>query len=190
MVIGVAGPSCGGKNMVCDYLEKSMNYTNIDLDKLGHEVLYKHKDILVNRWGADILSNGDIDRKKIGKIVFTDSKELKFLEKISHSWIFSNVEKRIKNSNKNFLLNGAVLLESPLIQLCDHIFWITASRRIRLKRALKRDNLSKKEIIRRFNNQKPLKSQLFFKDVDIYSIDNSRQPEYCYKQVNLALSSF
>lgn len=187
MIIGVAGPSCGGKNIVCEYLENK-GFINIDCDLLGHKALEEQKELLINRWGTEILKEGFINRKKIAEIVFSKTEELNFLEKVSHSWIFNKVILLIKDSTKDYLLNGAVLLESPLVNLCTTIFWVSAPRRIRLKRALKRDKISRSEIKKRFSNQKPLSSQLFFQDVDIYSIDNSRRPEYCYKQVDLALS--
>ena len=79
MIIGLTGKSCAGKDEVASILS-SFGYYVIDEDKLGHEALRANRDSLISEFGEGILSDGEVDRKKLGSIVFSDPMKLKKLE--------------------------------------------------------------------------------------------------------------
>src|SRR5688572_22565289 len=91
--LGIVGGIGSGKSLVAHTME-NLGGRLINADKLGHEALEQPdiKGRLVARWGNDVLDNaGRADRKKIGRIVFADPRELKALEGL----VFPYIEKRI-----------------------------------------------------------------------------------------------
>ena len=83
-IIGLTGPYCAGKNTYAD-LFLARGFSIIDVDTLGHDALLDAQDEIVTVFGNRILaSNGTIDRKRLGSIVFASSPELVKLEKITH----------------------------------------------------------------------------------------------------------
>ena len=78
MVVGVVGKSCSGKDETVKFLVNEGFY-EINGDKLGHEALKQKVDELVSSFGSTILKDGEVDRKILGPIVFSDPEKLKIL---------------------------------------------------------------------------------------------------------------
>lgn len=81
-VIGITGRSGSGKTTFASLLAKKLNCKHIDIDKIGHLALYRPEvlDILCKKFGTEILDeNGNLDRKKMGDIVFTQRHKMKEL---------------------------------------------------------------------------------------------------------------
>ena len=131
-VIGLTGGIGSGKSTVAQFLEE-LGAVFMDLDKVGHEVL-KQKDIkerLVQEFGEGILNeDGDIDRTKLGGIVFNDSQALSRLNNISHPAIDSRVNARIEEYHRQgvkvVVLEAAALLDAGRAPQFDEI-WVTAA---------------------------------------------------------------
>ena len=70
MIIGLTGTSCSGKNLVAETMEKK-GFFVVDEDKLGHVALDMNQERLVDVFGPDILTDGKVDRRKLGPIVFS-----------------------------------------------------------------------------------------------------------------------
>ena len=85
-VIGIIGGICSGKSTVAAQFEK-LGCAVIDADKLAHDALFEPsvKKKITELFGDQILdSKGDIDRKKLGQLVFSDKNELSSLNMIIH----------------------------------------------------------------------------------------------------------
>ena len=93
--IGIVGGIGSGKSLVADAMQALGGYL-IAADPLGHEAL-RQPDIktkVIERWGSAVLDgNGDVDRRKLGRIVFADKNELKALE----DQVFPYIDKRIRD---------------------------------------------------------------------------------------------
>lgn len=172
MIIGITGKYCAGKNTVAQILVSS-GFTEIDVDKIGHELLKEKQQIIINLFGENILgSNGNIDRKKLGKIVFANKKQRIKLEQLLHPLMNRRIEAIIKKNPGNYTINAALLFKMGLNMLCDFIIFVKAPFFIRLKRARERDNLSTIDAIKRFFAQHKISPKLKDVSVDIYYESN------------------
>ena len=123
MIIGLTGKSCAGKDEVASILS-SFGYYVIDEDKLGHEALRANRDSLISEFGEGILSDGEVDRKKLGSIVFSDPMKLKKLEAISHPWMINETKRLAREAEKKGLfvvINAAILVRLSLDKISDAI---------------------------------------------------------------------
>lgn len=178
-VLGITGPYCSGKSTLAEELVQR-GWVQIDVDRLGHESLVRKKDEITSKFGAGILSadGSAVDRKKLGSMVFSDTKRLEELEHIVHPDMKIRSRELIReyrqseNPPLGILLNAAILFKMKLDPLCDGVIWVSAPRVLRMIRARKRDGLNWKEIFRRFAAQKELHPQLASRSVDMYKVDN------------------
>lgn len=92
---GLTGSVASGKSTAAQKFE-DLGARIIDADRIGHEVLGSSLSAyqeIVHRFGDDILdSSGEIDRKKLGDLVFSDPVKLKDLNAIVHPKIIARVE--------------------------------------------------------------------------------------------------
>ena len=172
-VIGLTGFYCAGKNHVARILEKH-SLPVLDLDKLGHEVIERERDLLAKRFGADILDKaGFVDRKLLGAKVFGKPAELAALEDIIHPEVNRETMKWINSrEEKACVINAALLHRSSAFAILDAIIVVEAPFFARLLRARKRDKLPWKMLIRRFRSQSKFSSQYFTEKTDIYRVRN------------------
>lgn len=145
MLIGVVGKSGSGKSFLArklsEYIENSIW---VDIDKIGHSSLtdVNIKEELINHFGISILDNGVINRKKLSNIVFSDKKELEFLNNLTEKYIIKEIEKIItSNKDKIVILEWALLTETRFFELCDIKILVEASKDLRAERVIKRDNV-------------------------------------------------
>ena len=98
-IIGVYGLICSGKSSFSKMLAKEMNALYIDADLIGHNALIDNKENIVKEFSSNILDkNNNIDRKKLGSIVFNNPKKLRKLEELNYPYI----EKKSKRVNRFF----------------------------------------------------------------------------------------
>ncbi len=174
MIIGLAGKSCSGKNAVADYLAQK-GFETVDMDLMAHSALNALGARLSAEFGSGILDSEDaVDRKALGAIVFQNPEKLKKLEDILYPELHRMLDAHIRSlpAGCSVAVNAAALEKGGFWEKCDRILWIEAPFCLRLFRALKRDNRSLPEILRRFAAQKQLKSQYFFSRVDTSIIRN------------------
>ena len=173
-VIGITGPCCAGKNYIAQILEQR-SFPVLDVDKLGHEVIEEKKEILLARFGEDLLDpQGFIDRKKLGARVFGKPKELAALEGIIHPEVNRKTLEWINSrSEKACFINAALLHRSSAYEILDAIILVHAPLFVRMLRARKRDHLPWTAIIKRFWSQRKFRYQLLRKKTDIYRVGNS-----------------
>jgi len=147
-VIGLTGNIATGKSVVRKMLEHLGAY-GIDADALSHRAIAKDApgyQPVVDAFGRWILApDGQIDRTRLGKIVFSDSDALEKLEAIIHPLVRQAIDLLVRRSNhKVIVLEAIKLLEGPLRAACDNI-WVTTApmeiqlRRLRLKRGMSAD---------------------------------------------------
>ncbi|MBQ4526831.1 MAG: dephospho-CoA kinase [Clostridia bacterium] len=146
MIIGLTGGSGTGKSTAANII-KEYGFICIDFDKVSREVTSAGSDCLneiVSTFGKNILnSDGSLDRRLLGSIVFTDNKKLDILTKITHKHILIETEKILKdNEGKNLLLDAPLLFEAGLQNKCDYVISVLADEEIRIRRITERDNIS------------------------------------------------
>lgn len=156
-IIGVTGGIGSGKTTVCG-LFKDLGAFVIDADEISRDITKKGKRAtfeIAEYFGEDILlESGELDRKKLSKIVFSDKEKLEKLNEITHKYIFEEMDNLIKSADSNL-----VILDVPLLFSSDFPFetdlnvGIICDKEVRIKRVEERDNLSREQILKRMENQ-------------------------------------
>ncbi len=162
MIVGITGNYCSGKDSA-SLIFADHGYSIIDVDKIGYEALEVKKDEIISAFGGEVVLDGLIDRKKLGEIVFKKSEEKKKLEAIAHPWMIRRV-KTLSERDKNTVINAALLVEMCLFVLCDFVLGIEIDEEIAVTRGIKRDHLSREEVVGRWRAQIPLKEKLYYVD--------------------------
>lgn len=154
-IIGITGGSGCGKSYVSKLLRKR-GIPVIDCDLISREIMGKgtpcSKEVSAY-FGSGITEGGVINRRKLGKIVFSDPEKLKKLNEITHKYILADIYNKVENEKSSVIcLDGAVLIESGID--CDVMVGILADKEIRKERIMKRDNLSQEDAELRISAQK------------------------------------
>jgi dephospho-CoA kinase len=175
-IIGLTGLSGAGKNYIAGLLEKA-GVPCLDADKLGHTALKTKKTALVERFGEGILDGaGDVNRQKLGKIVFADPGEKAALEAISYPEIMRLTREWFAEQEEAGFalacLNAAVIQKTPFFQKLDALIIVKAPYLVRLCRTRKRDRRPVLQIIARFHSQRFFTSQYLEGIADKYYIYN------------------
>ncbi|MCY3904053.1 MAG: dephospho-CoA kinase [Caldilineaceae bacterium] len=160
LVIGLTGNIATGKSTILNYLIEKCA-TIIDADKLGHRVIEPGGpayDAVVRAFGKGILrEDGTIDRKKLGKIVFSNPLDLGRLEKIVHPKIFELGKQEIADNDSPVIILEAIkLLEAGLMStLCDEIWVVTSSFATQFRRLLEMRKMEETDARRMIDLQPP-----------------------------------
>lgn len=162
----VSGKMAAGKNYICSQFEKD-GWTSLDCDILVHNAIDIAKDKILDTFTphAEKLniklqreSDGSIDRRALGQLLFSMPSLLEVQENIVYTIITKQIDDYITlHPDENIIINATVLFKTPvLMQKCEKIIFVTAPFFTRLKRAKKRDNLPYKQIFQRFWAQRNL----------------------------------
>ncbi|MCS7207469.1 MAG: dephospho-CoA kinase [Dehalococcoidia bacterium] len=162
MVIGVTGGIGTGKSTVTRIL-RELGAVVIDADALGHEAYRPGTQAwqeVVEAFGTDILlPSGEVDRKRLGAIVFNDPQALARLNAIMHPKMFRMAQERIQQAKAQghqvIVLEAAILLEAGWDPLVDEIWVVTAPEAVAVERAQARTGLPREAILARVRAQMP-----------------------------------
>lgn len=184
-VIGVTGGIGAGKSVVCAMFAECGG-TVIDADKIAREVMEQgfpaYREI-VSAFGKEILHpDGEIDRKALAAIVFSDSSRLDVLNTITHKHIFEEMQRRLAEipPDGTAVLDVPLLFSSDFPFRCDKTVAVLAEREVRIARVQKRDSMDRKSVLRRMDSQ--LSDAEYCRLADI-CIDNSDGVEHLSRQV-------
>ena len=159
IILGLTGGSGCGKTEACRVFEEygaaviNADQAARDAVRIGSPALYA----LAEEFGADILlDSGELNRRKLGDIVFSDPQKLSRLNAITHPFITELILKQIENNKEKWLiiLDAPVLFESGLEKICDYTAAVCADDGIRLERIMIRDGITKEQAAARIRAQK------------------------------------
>lgn len=175
-VIGLAGGIGSGKSTVAQFLE-GLGAVVMDLDKAGHEVQKRGGEAyakLVAEFGEKILADDkEIDRSKLGKIVFNSPQALNRLNRIVHPAIDKMVERKLREYRRQgvkvVVLEAAAMLEDDKTWLVDELWITAASEAAVIKRIKDRPGYNEEEVRRRIKSQMTNKERIEKADVVIYN---------------------
>lgn len=185
-VIGLTGNIATGKSVVRRMFEHLGAY-GIDADALAHRAMAKgapgYKPILT-MFGRWLLSPDEqIERAKLGRIVFSDPQALAQLEAILHPLVREAVDVLVRRSKQRVIVLEAIkLLESPLRQNCDQIVVAYAPEEVQLNRLVEKRKLSHAVARQRIAAQPPQRDKITAAD---YVIRNDGPYEDTWHQVSV-----
>ena len=159
-VIGLTGGIGSGKSTVAQFLTE-MGAIVLDADKIGHEVLKPRGEAwkqVVNEFGRDIVAaNGEIDRAKLGNIVFHNPEAMQRLNRRIHPIIDNLVNARLEEYRRQgvdeVVLEAAVILEAGRASQVNELWITVAPEATVLKRIMERTGISEQEARARIQSQ-------------------------------------
>ncbi len=190
MIVGLVGKSCSGKDTVASLLDD--RFSVIDEDKLGHEALEKNIDRILATFGPDVIKDGVVDRKALGRIVFSDSSKLEALNNITHPWMKEEtltLAREIEKSGKIAVINAALLEEMGFVEYCDEILFVISPYEKREERAVLRDGITPEGYKKRALSQKNIGESLYSSGKKVITIINDETKEKLSRQVGFYCAS-
>ena len=176
-VIGLTGVPGAGKSLVAKYLEER-GAIILSGDDAGREVIGEIPIVLrrlVNAFGESILTdNGSLNRRLLGRMVFSDSAARKKLNRIVHPHLLKTLktwirQHRVRFPKKLIVVDAALIFEWGIADWFDYILVVTARRDLRIKRMMS-SGLTKKEAANRIGSQIPQRTKAALAD---YVIENN-----------------
>lgn len=192
-IIGLTGQTGAGKSSVREILRKN-GAAVIDADSVAHEITDSNVDCIydiVCRFSCLVLNEkGKINRKALGRRVFSDKKELAALNKIIFPYILEAIEHEvlghIAKGTENIVIDGATVIESGCGKMCDVLVSVVAEEETRLERIIRRDGITKADAERRISAQKP---EEFYTENSDFVIRNDSTHSELEHRVNSVLKN-
>lgn len=156
-IIGLTGGIGSGKTTVALYFKEKGIPVYI-ADEEAKKIMNSHEVVkdICNVFGTEIIDkNGLVNRKKLANIVFNNANELNKLNAIIHPKVKEHFQEWLKSHcDQDFIIKeSAILFETKGNLECHKVILVTAPVEIRINRVLKRDNVTKDEILARIKNQ-------------------------------------
>ena len=188
MVVGLTGQTGAGKSTVSAYARQK-GIGVIEADAVAREALAPGSECLLKLaavFGNDIIGeDGSCNRAVLAAKAFSDKKNTRLLNQITHPWIIERTKEYISEMTNNhydmILFDASQLFESGGDKLCDHIAAVVADEQIRLDRIMNRDKISREAALRRMRVQL---EEGFFRERAEFIIDGSLSLEEVKKQAD------
>lgn len=179
LLIGLCGRSGSGKSVFSD-MAKSRGYVVVDCDKVYHELVSFPSDCLRDigdRFGQEFIKNGSLDRPALAKKVFSDTKLLRELNRITHGHIINRIEEILgaQHEDARVLLDAPTLFESGLDRRCSYVVGIVSDDKSCVQRLVLRDGISEEAAKARLQNQPSIEFIAENSDYIIYNDGNLQE---------------
>ena len=176
-IIGVTGGIATGKSSVSRWLI-SKGYPVIDADIAARKVVEPGMPALEEirkTFGSDICTtDGTLNRKKLGSIVFSDAKKRQALNEIVHpavrKWMIEETEKAFRQGGNLVFMDIPLLYESNLTHMVEKVILVYVKPEVQLKRLMQRDQFTEDEALARIRAQIPIDDKRELAD---YIVDNN-----------------
>jgi dephospho-CoA kinase len=184
--LALTGGIASGKSTVAKYFEE-LGTVVLYADREAHQCYAPGTDLfqeLQRRYGPSIVSAGQIDRRRLGEIVFSSPAERQWLESRIHPWTRARMAEKLADySRKNpplVLVEAALHVETGYYREFEGLILVYLPESLALERLKKRDDLSMEQARLRLASQMPIEEKKKLAD---WVIDNSGSLEETKKQV-------
>ena len=186
--VGLTGGIACGKTVVRRRLEER-GIPTLDADAVVHRLLQSGTDVtrqIAESFGAAVIaSDGSVDRKALGAIVFTDEEARRKLNAVVHPGVRREVERffeeREKASDPVAVVDAALMIETGSYRRYDLLVVVHCLPELQHERLMARDGLSREDALRRIRSQMPIEEKRPFAD---FLVDTSGSIEETLKQAD------
>ena len=177
MILGITGGTGCGKTTLLTCIG-SQGGLILDCDAIYHDLLRTDPALLgaIEKRFPGTVENGVLQRKKLGKLVFSDEKALNDLNQITHSAVKAEVLRRLAHKPKLTAIDAIALFEGGLAELCDVTVAVTAPEEDRIRRLMIRDGIDRDYAKRRIAAQKS--AEWFRERCDFCLENNGTQADF------------
>ncbi|WP_414586574.1 dephospho-CoA kinase [Scytonema sp. PCC 10023] len=191
-IIGLTGGIATGKTTVANYLASAYNLLILDADIYAREAVSVGSPILqaiAQRYGEEILLvDGNLNRQKLGEIIFNNQEERNWVEGLIHPYVGDRfLEEIAVSSAQTLVLVVPLLFEAEMTHLVTEIWVVSCSEQQQLERLMQRNNLTLEQAQARIMSQMPITEKIARADV---VLDNSSTLEVLLQHVDAAILSF
>lgn len=156
----ITGGIGSGKSTFANFILLK-GYPVINVDEVSKEILVSDKEVKLrvqNEFGKESFINGEINKKFLSEIIFSNPQNVIKINSIVHPKVIEKVNillpEKLKNSDLVFA-EAALIFEAEMEKYFDYVILITADEKLRLKRKVEYDNLSQEQFLKRNENQIP-----------------------------------
>lgn len=185
IVFGITGGSGSGKSYISE-LFRQKGIDVIDADKTARQVVMpdgKAYDELYAHFGKEYFADdGTLLRKKLAERVFSDKEQLGILNEITHKHIKQQIMEDLKSASRIAAIDGAVIIGSPVEDMCEFLVGVTADRKKRIERIVERDKITAEEAQRRIDAQP---DDSFYRQRCRYVIENNGETDLADEVENI-----
>ncbi len=185
-VAGLTGGIATGKTTV-DRMFEEMGIHIIDADKIARDVVKKGMPAwksIKEEFGDEFLrKDGEIDREKLGKLVFSSKEKRERLNQLVHPFVKERILNELEealSSGKDVILDVPLLFETGLHNWLRPVILVYAPEEVQVERLIKRERITKEEAMERIKAQMPIEEKKALAD---FIIDNSGDLAHTKKQV-------
>jgi len=185
MIIGISGKSGSGKSTLAEAIATKLDAELICFDKISHMTIEEEsfKKLVREKVSTEVFDdNGNIIRKKLGDVVFSNNEKLKLINSFSENLMNQIIDKKINESKKSYIVLEYALL--PLMKqfnFCNFKILVTANDAIRFERITNRDGISEEYFKKREANSISYSKEQF----DIVVENNSNEEFSVENIINL-----
>ncbi len=176
IVIGLTGGIGSGKTTVAKIFQEKgipVFFADDEAKKLMQDSEVLRAKIRAT-FGDKSYLNNTLNRAYLAQIVFSDKSQLERLNALVHPAVKNHfIEWQSKQKSKYVIYENAILFESKSNLNCDFIIVVSADKETRIKRVIKRDNISRQEVLKRIDNQWTQARKMALADAVIIN-DNSQ----------------
>lgn len=152
--IALTGGISTGKSTVCNLL-KLHGFLTIDADKIAHKLLDANSHKIAEMFGSIYVKDGKVQRKELGKIIFSNENNKLKLEALLHPLIKEEIIKESKvfeEANKPYFIDIPLFFEKMHYPIPKSLVVYTPEE-LQIQRLMKRDNISEDEAKLKISNQ-------------------------------------
>ena len=173
--VGLTGSIAVGKSYVCEIF-RELGASVVDADQTAREVVAPETrgwQLIIEHFGSNILlPNNEIDRAKLGAIVFADEEKRQLLNSIVHPLVIENqdvwlTEREAANPEGIAIIDAALMIESGGYRRFDKLIVVWCNAETQLRRLMSRNNLSEEEARKRIAAQMPQEEKKRYADFTI-----------------------
>lgn len=185
-ILGITGGIGTGKTTVSNYLATAYNIPILDADDYARQAVRKGSPILEkirHRYGNEILErDGNLNRSKLGNIIFNQPSEKQWLEQQIHPVVRQHIATELTQLKTHLIAVVVPLLfEAKMTDLVTEIWVVYCSPDQQIQRVMERDGLSESEARSRIKAQLSLEEKIALAD---QKIDNSQSLSELYQQID------